>query len=183
MNELDAIETAAERVRKVSRVLSGVFTVVFYGAVALFVAILILSIYTVTVSQAESAVAVLSAGVRIVFESFVVIFTIWVMRAVFLDIAKGQSPFTEAQAGRLRIAAVLQGAHAVFVTLTSPAIINALGLSEAVFGISIGASSAATSMRFIPINVGDIVLAIVLFCAALIVEYGSLLQKLSDDTL
>ena len=82
----------------------------------------------------------------------------------------------------MKIAACFQVLHAVVTALLSPAFYIAIGLGDAALGATVGMSPTEANMRFIPINMGDIVLAIVLFCAALIVEYGSLLQQLSDDT-
>ncbi|HJF66388.1 MAG TPA: hypothetical protein K8U77_09795, partial [Slackia equolifaciens] len=72
--------------------------------------------------------------------------------------------------------------HALLTTIVSPGILSVAGTGEATVGVAIGAV-AGEADKLIPINAGDIVLAVVLFCVALIVEYGSLLQQLSDDTL
>jgi hypothetical protein len=129
---------------------------------------------------AKSTIASLG---KIAVETCVSLFMIWTIWKIFSDISKGLSPFSTIQAKRLRIAAMLWILHAIFIAFFSPAFMTITGLGDVIFGATIGVSPVEASTRYIPINVGDIVLAIVLFCAALIVEYGSLLQKLSDDTL
>lgn len=120
---------------------------------------------------------------RACLETIVTILIILVLRDMLRDIASGESPFALYQARRLRFIAILQIAHAIVTAIGSPAFLKVIGLGDATLGATIGSASIDGAAHFIPINAGDIVLAIVLFCAALIVEYGSLLQKLSDDTL
>ncbi len=120
---------------------------------------------------------------KMALEFVLMLFVVAALKSSFRDVSKGQSPFTKAQSQRLKIIGVLLLVHAALVTMSSPAILDVAGMGESRLGLAVGPTVANTDPRLIPINVGDIVLAIVLFCAALIVEYGSLLQKLSDDTL
>lgn len=133
--------------------------------------------------SSKMAAPSLFASIKFLLEMLTIGVITWVLKAMFCDMAKGISPFNTIQSRRLKIASILMLLHAACVASTSPAFLSILGLDELLLGASIGPASAEGAMRFIPINAGDIVLAIVLFCAALIVEYGSLLQKLSDDAL
>lgn len=182
MNEIDAIEFSARRIQKVSRIFARIIAVLFWAAAAIMVFILLLLALGLG-DEGSSLVQTASACIKYALEAVVTLLLLWVFKSFFRDMGMGLSPFTFAQSRKLKWAAALQIAHAILVTVTSPAILNVMGLDDAVLGVSVGAASVETAIRFVPVNVGDIVLAIVLFCAALIVEYGSLLQKLSDDTL
>lgn len=183
VGEIEEIEASANKLRKVARLLSLIFLILFWCAVLITCVVLIAAIgSSAQLRTSDSMITVLPSCLKLVIESAVVLFMIWVARSVFRDISSGVSPFTQRQANRLKIAAVLQLLHAVFVAAVSPAFLQIMGIGESLLGASIGDLSLASPTRIIPISASDIILAIVLFCAALFVEYGSLLQQLSDDT-
>lgn len=181
MNEIEAIDTSAAKVTKVSQLLYGFFVVLLVGILVATGAILAFTLCSGAVQ--DNVISIASSCLKMVLESSVLFFMVWVLLSIFKDISKGSSPFTRRQARRLRIAALLQIAHAAFSAVMSPVVLEIMGFEAVALGAMVGSSSTEGMARFIPINVGDIVLAVVLFCAALIVEYGSLLQQLSDDTL
>lgn len=184
MNEIELLEESLERIRVRSRCLSFFFSCLLAVAIIFYCAAFVLTTCFGSIGgiRQESAMDALQLGM-LVLEASIAVFMIWVLRSIFCDISKEASPFTRKQARRLRIAAVLWVAHAIVVALSSPAFLAAVSLDDVVFGATVGYGTTTELGSFIPINVGDIVLAVVLFCAALIVEYGSLLQQLSDDTL
>ncbi|MFD0702112.1 hypothetical protein DMP06_08565 [Slackia equolifaciens] len=184
MNEIDAIEASSVKVQRVSRVLHSGFAAIYYFSTICFI-FLIVAMAAWGISDLESGILVpfCMSLAKVIFEAVVALFLIGVAKSVFGSIGMGLSPFSTVIAKRLRIAALLMVIHAVFSLIISPAFMSIAGLGEAAIGVAIGSAPSEATARFIPINVGDIVLAVVLFCAALIVEYGSLLQQLSDDTL
>lgn len=183
LSETAAIERSATNLRNVARWLYWVFSVLFWVALmgSGFVLFLIIA-SSVSDSASMGLIQLAVSSVKYALEALIVLFMIWIAKSIFRDMKAGKSPFTRDEARKIKIAALLQVLHAVFVSLASPAVLSAVGFQDIAVGASIGATSVTSAMRFIPINMGDIVLAIVLFCAALIVEYGSLLQQLSDDT-
>ena len=184
MNEIDEIERASLKVQFAAKVLNKLFLTAFLIALVLSLVFLMLTIEKGIEDFSSNRIPSYAIAIgKIGFELFLMLFMLWVPASIFRDISRGESPFTSAQANRLKIAAILLVFHSLFSLLMSPAILNVAGLDGAVVGLAVGSASSEVSDRIVPINVGDIVLAIVLFCAALIVEYGSLLQKLSDDTL
>lgn len=184
MTEIDAIEHASDKIKRVASVLFYAFTIVFWVALVAQCAVAILMVINgATNYPSESASAALMGLLSFGVSAVVTLFMIWVLAKIFQDMSKGLSPFSLKQARRLRFASALQIIHAIYSTVASPAFLQVFGLDEMAIGATLGIASVEAGSRFIPINAGDIVLAIVLFCAALIVEYGSLLQKLSDDTL
>lgn len=184
LGEVEVIAASARKVQKAARVLNRAFSVIFWLTLCFTFLMLIAMIAQGIVDFSSSTcVPLFSSCIRFSLEMLVALVMIWILKAMFRDIACGVSPFSQLQAKRLRLTGVLQIAHAVFIAVSSPAVIQVLGFENAAFGVTIGSASAEGAMRFIPVNAGDIVLAVVLFCAALIVEYGSLLQQLSDDTL
>ena len=183
-DEIGAIENALGKAQTVSRVLYRVFTIVFWLGLVSCVAIIVTIVANGAINYFDvNAVSFLVSLSKAALEALLVLLIIQIMRSGFRDIALGKSPFTQSQASRLRIVALLLIIHALLTTFSSPAILGIAGLNGAVIGLATCSAPVEAAARIIPINVGDIVLAIVLFCAALIVEYGSLLQKLSDDTL
>ena len=184
LSEIAAIEAAAKRLSSRAELLRKLFSVLLVATCALYLmAFLAMLLTGVKDYSTNNSISVCIALAKIALETATAVFLVWVLRAIFRDISEGASPFSLRQANRLRIAAVLWLIHAVLTAVISPAFLTALGLGDAAVGATVGMTPSEANMRFIPINAGDIVLAIVLFCAALIVEYGSLLQKLSDDTL
>ena len=184
LDEIEAIEVSAKRVQTMSKYLARLFLVAFWLILVASIAIFFLMLTNGIVDfSSKMAAPSLFASIKFLLEMLTIGVITWVLKAMFCDMAKGISPFNTIQSRRLKIASILMLLHAACVASTSPAFLSILGLDELLLGASIGPASAEGAMRFIPINAGDIVLAIVLFCAALIVEYGSLLQKLSDDTL
>lgn len=182
-NETEAIDRSAANLRNAARILYWIFSIVFWIVLAgLSLVLLLIIASTVNDFESSKLVQIAASSSKYVLEAAIILFMIWIARLIFRDIKAGGSPFSRTEARRIKAAALLQLLHAAFVSLTSPAILNAVGFQDVAVGAAIGATSVTSAMRFIPINMGDIVLAIVLFCAALIVEYGSLLQQLSDDT-
>lgn len=184
VNEINAIGKSLKRVQKFSRIASRFFRMLFWLAASAYLAVFVfMSVNGIVDYGPVRVVPLIASLVKIGFELFASLFMIWVLKSIFCDIASGASPFTSRQAKRLRVAGVLSLIHAFVCAISSPAFLVTMGLEGAALGATIGSASAEGAMRFIPVNAGDIVLAVVLFCAALIVEYGSLLQQLSDDTL
>lgn len=184
MNEIEEIEASAKRIRNVAKVIQHIFSVLFWCALLIMMLLFLMLIVKMAVPDCENVYLLGTLPLaKYVLEVVVVLLAIWVLKEIFQGIARSSSPFSLRQALLLRAAALLQVVHAAYVTMTSPAVLAIFGVNDAILGASVSNASSEIAARFIPINVGDIVLAIVLFCAALIVEYGSLLQKLSDDTL
>ena len=184
MNEIDAIEASSKRIQIIAGYLLHIFTVLFWmTAIALGIVSFYMLFQGVHDYSSGALIPAVSAVCKYALEMTIALIVIWIMKSMFGEMSHGAAPFSSAQAHRLRAAAVLLLLHALVEAVNSPAFLMVIGLGDAALGATIGSASAEGAARFIPINAGDIVLAIVLFCAALIVEYGSLLQKLSDDTL
>lgn len=184
LGEIDEIEKASAKIQSVSTVLSKVFLFLFLVACLLSLLMIALMIgYGIEEYASGRQLPFLTSAVKMSLELAMTLFVLWVPKTMFHDMSQGISPFTIVQARRLKIASVLFTLHAIFSLIVSPVVLSAANLKGASIGFAVGIAPAEVSSSLIPINVGDIVLAIVLFCAALIVEYGSLLQKLSDDTL
>lgn len=183
-DEISAIESTLAKAQTVSRMLHRVFSAVFWFGTVSYVIILISMVINGVSNYYDTGIAsFFVAFLKVALEFLLVLFAIRIMTNSFQDLAMGKSPFTRSQSTRLRIMAVVLLVHALLTTVLSPAILGIAGLDGAVVGLATGSAPVEAAARIIPINVGDIVLAVVLFCAALIVEYGSLLQQLSDDTL
>lgn len=96
---------------------------------------------------------------------------------VFRDVAKGSTPFTLMQVRRIRIAALIIALDALVGTVFSPGFIYAMQVG----GINIGYT--VIGQPSVPIDLGEILTAICLFCLSFVFKYGVLLQRLSDETL
>lgn len=183
MSDIEQIELSAGRLRVIAKNLHWVFTGLFAMVIVATILVFALTIADALRNRSSEALTqIVSANMKLILEAAIALIVTWILRTIFAEISKGKPPFSFVQARRLKIAGGLFLAHAVFVAVFSPAILSIAGFDDLVVGAAVGATSASSAMHFIPINMGDIVLAIVLFCAVLIVEYGSLLQQLSDDT-
>ncbi|WP_304426277.1 hypothetical protein [uncultured Adlercreutzia sp.] len=98
--------------------------------------------------------------------------------AIFSAIVRGDAPFSEAQADRLRLIAVAAFAFVlaelVFSDSVSAALLPPLGLD---MGINDEGSKPIFNL-----NIGMLVFSAIMYSLSVIFRYAALLQQLSDDT-
>lgn len=96
---------------------------------------------------------------------------------VFLEVSKGDSPFTLTQVKRLRVIAALLVVYGVL----DNAITNCVALMQA-NGVNAGYIST-NSDTIVSIYFAPFIIAAVVFAFSFVFKYGVLLQKFSDETL
>lgn len=99
--------------------------------------------------------------------------------SIFKNIARGHTPFTSRQATRMQAAGFLLIAKAVLEVVLSlvPPIHIEMG------DVTIGFSLASDVSAGVHLDFASLIWAMLCFSLAYIFRYGTLLQKLSDDTI
>lgn len=104
----------------------------------------------------------------------------YIVFKIFLDIVRGETPFTLKQITRIKVAALL-----VFVfALVDMVISSSFSFSGELLGLDLVFDHAGSSdSNTININLGLVLMSVGLYCVSAIFEYGVLLQQISDETL
>lgn len=178
--DVNETEVSLARLRKVAKVISVAFKIVF--VVYCFVWLAIIVLFGVLAFFPEllgiSSSGVLPFVMCIVF-GLLIGTLIRIATLVFVDVAKGESPFTKRQVKRIRWVAIIFLAYAV-IEMVFPSGQASL-VQEG--SLHVGYSVASETSDSIYINPGMLGAAIIFYCLSLVFEYGTLLQQLSDETL
>ena len=184
MNREDAKETEASlgKIKRICRAL-GIFLkfsiFAFLAIWAVFVAtcaIRLVGSDPQTVNLFEEMLSLVS----VVVMGPLVAYLIKIGSDVFLDVVRGESPFTSIRSIRMRKVAVVLLVYAVLEAILSPGFAAILQMGGLDLGYRVTESLLGPS---IPINMGVLLVAATLWALSLVFEYGVLLQELSDDTI
>lgn len=104
---------------------------------------------------------------------------IWMVFKTFSDVVNGANPFTTKIIRRMRLASLLM---LILVIVEAFAVFN-FSAEMTIANIDLGVANDYAQGRYLNINVGLLSFAIVLYCISVIFEYGSLLQRFTDETL
>lgn len=182
VEDLSEVEATLRRIRKFSKVAGIILNVVFFASVLYW---LFFSLATILTIVLDIDLPFVTNGnplliAPLVCSGLLLAALFKTGAVVFLDVSRGDSPFTLVQAYRLRRSSVIVLLYAAFEALLSPGFMAILELN----GFEIGYSLVDHSTDFsISVNVGALILAAVLFSLSLIFKYGVLLQEFSDETL
>lgn len=104
---------------------------------------------------------------------------LFVFLKIFSSIVSGESPFTIEQVRRFRLAAALLLLLAVIEAFLSAS----FSYGSQILGMNVlAAGGSATEQSYININVLALFFAAALFSVSVIFQYGTLLQRLTDET-
>ncbi|MEG0503588.1 MAG: hypothetical protein RR547_02995 [Raoultibacter sp.] len=144
----------------------------------MFAALCILAFFPGFISDSPS-IGLMPIVMCIVFGSLVAILlrSAW---QVFRDVPKGGSPFSRTQVRRIRRIAYVLLAYAVAEMIFSAGTALLVSGGDTVIGYSV---TSGQDVPIISINVGMFAFSIIFYCLSLVFEYGTLLQRLSDETL
>ena len=121
-------------------------------------------------------------GVSTVFmvvSDLIAITCLWIGASVFASLKKGDDPFSKRQVRILRIAVLLLIVDFIISAVGAAGIPWIAQHGEAVIGMS----PSYGERMIIPLNVGELVIAGILFGLSVVFDYARLLQQLSDETL
>lgn len=184
MNREDAKETEAS-LRKIKRICRALgiflkFSIFAFLAIwAVFVATCVIRLVgsdPQTVNLFEEMLSLVS----VVVMGPLVAYLIKIGADVFLDVVRGESPFTSIQSTRMRKVAVVLLVYAVLEAILSPGFATVLQMGGLDLGYRVTESPLGPS---IPINMGVLLVAATLWALSLVFEYGVLLQEFSDDAI
>lgn len=177
--EIVEIENSINRISKVSRtifILCNIATMlVIIVAIAAICYRVIASFQNANGFSSRDILSIVSASITF---AWIVVFIQSVAR-IFADALRGCPPFSVKQIKRVRFLSYLVLAFAALETLFS--------FGDAVLFNDFGnhvtmVQTTAVSGSSIKINCGAIFMAIILYCLSIFFEYGTLLQRLSDET-
>lgn len=173
------LDHAIGKAKTVSRVIFYLCNIVTVLVLAAWVILIALSFFDYLTSDNTDLLGFLLAlVVATAFFAWIVSFVRFVA-LIFSDILKGKSPFSQKQIARIRILSALM---MVFFFMDLAFSFGSITLSNQ-FGIQV--TLVKTSFAYNPpvsINGGALFMAVVLYCLSVFFEYGSLLQRLSDET-
>lgn len=158
---------------RTARILSKLFFALFVIAVVAAAGFLIVLISSGIAGQAPFF-EVCGTSVSFVLSAATGCVLLYVAVAVFRDVAESQSPFSIAQAKRLKVLAVLLLTYAVIEAVIS------VGPFHATVGIVDIDYITAPSLY---LDIKLVIASIACFCLSYVFRYGALLQWLQDETL
>lgn len=173
------IETEFTRVAKTAKVLSIVLSVVFYLFIAVWAINFICGCIAYFIPDLMPVDFLSNTGilVSIFIGGILLAVPLKVGSIILKDISKGASPFTVAQANRVRMVAIIFLIYAIFDFLWSPD-----AVARFIFGhVSLGSWSADNPFT-LHLNMGLITAAVLFYSISVVFRYGVLLQNLSDET-
>lgn len=174
VNEMD-LGKSAQRAKRVC----GVIRYLFIVATVLYVLSWAVSLVSLLASMMGAGFETMGASCAYTFlyGALVVVFLLTMVR-IFSDVVQGRAPFSENQANRLRLIAVLALLlvilELVFTTSMSYNIIPEVGYS-----LGINDAYPADSIN---LNVGMLAFSAIMYSLSALFRYAALLQQLSDDT-
>ena len=169
------------RIKKVCKWLYRLFIVIFFLYLGNTLLFLILGAIGLS-SSATSGIAAdtdLFGLISITIMAIPLLFIAIIVANILKDISKGKTPFSKKQVSRIRIISLLLLIGAILITLLSPGFINILVGDTLVLGQVVSLPIDGS----IPVNISQMLLALVVYCLSLVFEYGILLQQQSDDIL
>ena len=172
-------ENSLIRVNRVCKWISGLMKIIFILLCIWWAVSIAVMIFTMASADSfNSANFVSVSGVILYVLHALIIAAICVtLIRIFSDAAKGLSPFTMSQVGRLRIISGMLLLYAVLefvITLNS----SVLRLGW----LSAQAGAMAEGIAILAIDVAPIIAAAVVFAFSFVFKYGVLLQEFSDES-
>ena len=178
------IEKSFARIVKISHAIYGVLMALFLMAVVAGIICIIFPIISemlsgvpsVKLSETHPALGIVPFIMLWIITSL----SLWITCCIFKDISHGISPFSKKHAKRLRILGIITLGSMIVEALVSPDVSSTIHAGAVVISANF---SEPPRYPYIPINAQSLVSSIFCICLSLVFEYGSLLQKLSDDTI
>lgn len=176
---IDTTDDSLQRIGKVCRRINIVMRVAFLVFCILWVFATCLIIYSLIESGqffSDFGASIFRIVLYVIYAVIIVSLFACIL-GLFSDVAKGESPFSMRQVKRLRLISCVLVAYTICDYLISW---NSLVFQVA--GVETGYIST-TGNSIMPINVGPLIAAAVVFAFSFVFKYGVLLQEFSDDTL
>ena len=167
---LTALQKARGICKTIRNVLVAIMVVVAVGWLALVGAVI------VGISSGQPAGIALV--VYLLFYGVAVLLVASALIRMFSDVVKGDAPFTEKQASRLRLIAVI-ALLAVVAELAFTASVSYNLIPEVGYSIGINDAYPTDSIN---LNVGMLAFSAIMYSLSALFRYAALLQQLSDDT-
>ena len=164
-----------QRARKVCgiiRCVFGVATILYAFSCALSV-VIVLS----TNSEMGSFAVIAPLAYTMLYGGVVITFLVTMTR-IFAEVGRGFAPFSEKQADRLRLIAILALALAL-LELAFTASVSYNLIPEVGYRIGINDAYPSDSIN---LNVGMLAFSAIMYSLSALFRYAALLQQLSDDT-
>ena len=182
---MNTINKKTEKIKKLSKNLhiltniGGVMIVMVMAALVVFIINPPEDISRITIDSIGGAFPVegSAADLRIYFSTALITclflaITLFITGRIFWDISRDCSPFSMKHVKKLKLIAKLL----VILTLLKP-------ICRAVSTLLFSSWGGESEMMLISFDIGTLVFAAVLYCLALIFEYGAELQQQADETL
>lgn len=181
-NEIEETERSLVRLKKASKVISVVFRILFYIYCLVWLALVVLfSVLTFSPELVPSAQSIdVIPLLSCLLFGFLIAALLRVATLIFADVAKGESPFSHRQIKRIRIAALVFLVYVVAEMLIPSGGTTIVPEGDWHVAYSV---SEEPSASVVDLNFGMLGAAVIFYCLSLVFEYGTLLQRLSDETL
>ncbi|MEC4176246.1 hypothetical protein VIN30_07270 [Adlercreutzia sp. R7] len=152
---------------------------VFIVALVLYSLTLVVSLVGVIAGgMGQSISNVASAFIYVAFHGLLIVAFLYLMVRIFAEVGYGSPPFSEKQANRLRLIAILALAFAILELVYTASMSYSI-IPEVGYSIGINDAYPADSIN---LNVGMLAFSAIMYSLSALFRYAALLQQLSDDT-
>lgn len=183
VNDVEEAEKSLVRLKKASRVISVVSRIllcIFCIGWAILTCIFAVLFFAPEIIPEAQPIGIGPLLLCFLF-GLLVVASLRIAMLIFGDVAKGESPFTKRQVRRIRLVAIIflvyVVAEMIFPTSAVPVV-----QGEAL-QVGYHVSAASSDVPVLNVNFGMLSAAVIFYCLSLVFEYGTLLQRLSDETL
>lgn len=162
-----------------ARKVCGVIRCVFVVAAVLYAFSCVLSVVIIlSTNSGKGLFAAIVPSVYTVLYGGIVIAFLVIMVRIFAEVGRGFAPFSEKQANRLRLIAILVLALALLEFAFTASVSYSL-IPEVGYSIGINDAYPTDSIN---LNVGMLAFSAIMYSLSALFRYAALLQQLSDDT-
>lgn len=179
IQEIIELENSIGKVKRISKIIRLVCNVVAILVVFTWIALLGLSLFEFFSSNASSVIGLVYSVLSMSAISAWIVVFVRTVSSIFSEILNGEAPFGPRQVKKVKILSALMlvlFAIDTVISTGSVVLFNQLGVHVSIV------STFQPEIPFISINGGALFMAAVLYCLSIFFEYGTLLQRLSDET-
>lgn len=179
MKESEALEASLAKVKGASKVAKTICDLIVFVILIVWVGLVVFSLLGRFSGEGPNPFSV-NLGTLIYFSVILALMAAFVrvVAVVFAGVVRGESPFRREQVKRMRLMAYLMIAKAAAEALFSVGNSSIMQLDNWTF---MCIDSGLFSGKMFYVDAGSLFLAAVIICLSIVFEYGTLLQRLSDD--
>lgn len=182
-DEIQETEHSLTRLKKVSKAISLAFRVFFCIYCVIWIALVCIFAFSAFSKTADGYPMLMGIAplISCLIFGFLMAVAIRFATLIFADVAKGESPFTTCQVKRIRWVAIVFLIYVVIEAIVPSGLASVVQNEALHVGYRI--SEAPLDVPVFKVNFGMLGAAVIFYCLSLVFEYGTLLQRLSDETL